>query len=371
MKTAIVHEWFVNYAGSEKCVESFVNIWKDADIFALVDFLNDEERSIILKGKHARTSFIQNLPMARSKYRNYLPLFPLAIEQHDVSEYDLVISSSHAVAKGVITKSNQMHVCYCHTPMRYAWDLYHQYLREAGLTHGLKSWITRWMLHRIRIWDYTTANRPDYFIANSRYTAGRIKKTYNRDAHVIYPPVDVDRFPLEEEKDDYYVTASRLVPYKRVDLVVDAFAGMKDKKLIVIGDGPDLEKIRAKAAPNIEIKGFLPFDQMLRYIQRARAFVFAAEEDFGIMPVEALACGTPVIALNKGGTAESVTDSVTGIHFSEQDPRSIASAVERFEKSAQRFIPEELRDYAYGFSRENFEKNITEFINTKKEKFLH
>lgn len=370
LKTAIIHEWLVNYAGSEKCVESFTNIWKDADVYALVDFLNDEERRKILKGRHAGTSFIQRLPMAKTKHRLYLPLFPLAIEQIDLSDYDVVLSSSHAVAKGVLTKANQLHICYCHTPMRYAWDLYHQYLKEAGLTRGLKSWITRYILHRIRIWDYTTANRVDYYIANSKFTARRIRKTYNRDAAVIYPPVDIDKFPLVEKKEDYYVTASRLVPYKRVDLVVDAFARMGDKKLIVIGDGPEMEKIKNRITPNIELKGYLNTEEMVGYIQKARAFVFAAEEDFGITPVEALACGTPVIALNRGGTAESITDGITGIHFEKQTSDDIILAVERFEKNEHLFTPAKLREYASSFSRENFEKNIKEFVQQKHTEFI-
>ena len=233
-KIAIVHDWLVNYMGSERCVESFTNIWPDADVFTLVDFLNDEEREIILKGKKANTSMIQKFPLAKKLHRNYFPFFPYAIEQLDVSKYDVILSSSHSFAKGVITSANQLHICYCHTPMRYAWDLYHQYIEEAGLTSGLKGIFAKKFLHYTRIWDFTTRNRVDYFIANSTHIAKRIKKVYDKPADVIYPPVDIDKFSLIEKKEDYYLTAARFVPYKKVFLIVEAFSKMPDKKLIVI-----------------------------------------------------------------------------------------------------------------------------------------
>ena len=200
MKTAIVHEWFVDYMGSEKCVESFTNIWPESEVHALIDFLNESDRKKILKGKKAKTTFVQNLPRAKSSHRLYLPLYPMAIEQLDVSNYDLIISSSHSVAKGVLTNSKQLHICYCHTPMRYAWDLYHQYINESGLQKGLKAFIAKYFLHKIRIWDYVSSKRVDYFIANSNYIAKRIKKIYGRDAEVIYPPVDVTKFKVEKNK---------------------------------------------------------------------------------------------------------------------------------------------------------------------------
>ena len=331
MKKALVHDWFSVYAGAEKCVESFTNIWNDFDIYSLIDFLNDKDRETILKAKKAKTSFIQHLPFAKTKYRNYLPLFPIAIEQFDLSEYDLVLSSSHAVAKGVLTHSEQLHICYMHTPIRYGWDLYHHYLREAGLKTGLKGIIAKYFLHKLRIWDSTTANRPDIYIANSHYIARRIKKVYGKEATVIYPPVDVDRFQLEEQKDDYYLTASRLVPYKKIDLIVEAFS-KTDKKLVVIGDGPDMAKIKEKASSNIEILGYQPDNVLIEYMQKTKAFVFAAEEDFGIIPVEAQACGTPVICLGKGGTKETVIDGKTGVYFYNQSIEEILDAVQKFEK---------------------------------------
>lgn len=365
MKTAIIHEWLVNYGGSERCVESFVNIWNDAPVFALVDFLNDSERKIILNDKYAVTSFIQNLPFAKKKHRNYLPLFPLAVEQFDLNDYELIISSSHAVAKGVLTNSNQLHICYCHTPIRYAWDLTHQYLNEAGLSHGLKSMVVKSILHYIRNWDITSSLRPDYFIANSKYIARRINKLYRRDAEVIYPPVDTDLFPVEDFKDEYYLTAARFVPYKRVDLIAEAFSQMPDKKLIIIGEGSEQQKIKSKSGKNVELVGYQKTEDLKKYLQKAKAFVFAAEEDFGISVIEAMSCGTPVIAFSKGGTGETVIDGQTGILFDEQNAASIISAVKRFVSEIDSFDPAKLNQYAKQFDRKIFEQNILNFVEEK------
>jgi len=369
MKKVLVHDWFSVYAGAERCVESFTNIWDDFDIYSLIDFLNDKDREIILKGKKANTSFIQNLPKAKTKYRNYLPLFPFAIEQFDLSEYDLVISSSHAVAKGVLTNSNQLHISYVHTPIRYAWDLYHQYLKESGLDKGLKGKLAKYFLHKIRIWDISTINRVDYYIANSHYIARRIKKIYNKESEVIYPPVDVEKFELYENKEDFYFTASRMVPYKKIDLIVEAFSKMLDKKLVVIGEGPDMNKIKSKATKNIEILGYQPFEVLKDYMKKAKAFVFAAEEDFGIIPVEAQACGTPVIAYNKGGVTETVIDGKSGVFFEEQKAESIIKAVKHFEKIEDEFNFKEIRKHSEKFSRKRFEKEIEEFVNVKYNKW--
>ncbi|MCC6551139.1 MAG: glycosyltransferase [Ignavibacteriaceae bacterium] len=365
MKKALVHEWYEVAAGSEKCVESFTNIWGDFDHFALVDFLNDADRDRILKGEKAKTSFIQNLPFAKTSFRNYLPLFPFAVEQFDLSDYDFIMTNSHAVAKGVITRVNQLHICYCHSPMRYAWDLYHQYIKQADLRTGLKGLIAKYTLHRLRIWDFTTANRPDFFIANSGYTAARIKKIYNREAEVIYPPVDTHKFPLETRKDDFYLTASRLVPYKRIDLVVEAFSRMPDKKLVVVGDGPDLDKIKHLATANISILGYQEFDKLRSLMQRAKAFVFAAEEDFGIVVIEAMSCGTPVIGLGKGGTKETIKPGLSGIHFQEQTSQSIIDAVRQFEKQINSFNSNDINHYAQQFSKDAFEEKIMAFVESK------
>jgi len=365
MKIALIHDWLIVNAGAEKVIKEILEIFPNADIFSLVDFLNDKDRKDILQGKYAKTSFIQKLPKAKTKYRNYLPLFPLAIEQFNLNEYNLIISSSHAVAKGVLTNSNQIHICYCHTPIRYAWDLYHQYLKESNLNRGFKGLFAKYFLHKIRIWDVVSSSRVDYFIANSKYIAKRIKKIYRKDSVVIYPPVDVDKFDLNENKENFYLTVSRLVPYKKVDLIVEAFNKMPDKKLIVIGDGPDIDKIKSKANKNIEILGYQSFEVLKKYMETAKAFVFAAEEDFGILPIEAQACGTPVIAYRKGGVLETVIDGKTGIFFDEQNVTNIIKAVNYFEEIEDKFNLKDIRNNALKFSKEKFKKKLTNFINIK------
>ncbi|ANU82919.1 glycosyl transferase family 1 [Aggregatibacter actinomycetemcomitans] len=364
MKKALVHDWFSAFGGAEKCIVSLTNIWNDFDIYSLIDFLNEENREIILGGKKAHTSFIQNLPKSKEKYRNYLPLFPFAIEQFNLEDYDLILSSSHCVAKGVLTHSNQLHISYVHTPVRYAWDLYFRYLKDNNLDKGLKGILARYFLHKLRIWDLSTINRVDYYIANSHYIARRMKKVYGKEADVIYPPVDVDKFQLCAEKESFYLTASRLVPYKKIDLIVEAFS-KTDKKLVVVGNGPDMEKIKSKASKNIEILGYQPDMILLDLMKKAKAFVFAAEEDFGIIPVEAQACGTPVICFNKGGTKETVINNKTGIYFDKQDINSVLFAINEFERKAQAFEPDSVRENALRFSRQRFEKEIKEYIEDK------
>ncbi len=365
LRIAIAHEWFVNYAGSERVVEQILNIFPHADLFAVVDFLDDSQRGFI-QHKKVKTTFIQNLPFAKTKFRQYLPLMPIAIEQLDLSAYDLVISSSHAVAKGVLTSPHQLHISYVHSPIRYAWDLQHQYLRESNLERGVKSWIARWILHQIRIWDTRTANGVDLFIANSEFIARRIQKVYRREAKVIYPPVDLQNYALCKQKEDFYLTASRLVPYKRVDLIVEAFSQMRDRKLIVIGDGEQMAKIKAKASENIKFLGYRKPEELREYMQNAKAFVFAAEEDFGITPVEAQACGTPVIAYGRGGVCESVIgldgDRPTGVFFAEQTPESICAAVIEFERSQHRISADNCRENAMRFSTERFQVEFLDFV---------
>ncbi|WP_027818548.1 glycosyltransferase family 4 protein [Paraburkholderia bannensis] len=359
-RVAIVHDWLVTYAGAERVLEQIIDCFPDADLFSVVDFVDDKDRGF-LRGKRATTSFIQRLPKARTRYRAYLPFMPLAIEQLDVSGYDVVISSSHAVAKGVLTGPDQYHISYVHSPIRYAWDLQHQYLQESKLTRGPKSMLARLILHYIRNWDVRTANSVDQFVANSEFIARRIHKVYQRDADVVYPPVDVDSFELETHKEDFYLTASRLVPYKKIDLIVEAFARMPDKRLVVIGDGPDMQKVRAKAGPNVEVMGYQPFSVLHDRMRRAKAFVFAAEEDFGISVVEAQACGTPVIAYGKGGALETVRDTgsrPTGLFFEEQRADAIIAAVDAFERDPKRFRAEDCRENAERFSSAHFREQF-------------
>ena len=358
-RVAIVHDWLVTYAGAERVLEQIIACFPEADLFAVVDFVDEKERAF-LHGKPVTTSFIQRLPLARKKYRAWLPLMPLAIEQLDVSAYDVVISSSHAVAKGVLTGPDQFHLSYVHSPIRYAWDLQHQYLQESHLTRGPKSMLARLILHYIRNWDVRTANSVDQFVANSQFIARRIHKVYQREAAVVYPPVDVEGFAMQKEKDDFYLTASRLVPYKKIDLIVEAFARMPGRKLVVIGDGPDMHKVRAKATPNVEVMGYQPFAILHDRMRRAKAFVFAAEEDFGISVVEAQACGTPVIAYGKGGALETVRDGVrpTGLFFGEQSAEAIMASVEAFEQEPGRIRAEDCRANAERFSAARFREQL-------------
>jgi glycosyltransferase involved in cell wall biosynthesis len=373
MKTAIIHEWLVNYAGSERVLEQIVKLFPDADLFCQVDFMPDSERGFILN-KKAVTSFIQKLPFAEKKYRIYLPLMPFAVRRFDVSGYDVIISNSHSVAKGVRKNPGQVQICYCHTPMRYAWDLKEQYLKESGLNSGVKGSIVKFILNRIRNWDYNTAQQVDHFIANSYYIRDRIRRSYGRDAAVIYPPVDVDSFQLNENKDKYFLAVSRMVPYKKMDLIVEAFSEV-GLPLAVIGDGPDLGKVKKKAGKNIDFLGFQDVSVLKEYMQRARAFVFAAEEDFGIVPVEAQACGTPVIAFGKGGITETVIPyrgleggdkpPPTGIFFEEQTPAALISAVKEFMTVEDKFDPYEIRKNAERFGVERFRKEFKEYLKEK------
>ncbi len=364
MKIALVQDWLTEVGGAEKVFECFLELYPDADIYTITSHQRVLTK-LNIKNERVTDSFIARLPFGRTKYRSYLPLFPKAIESFDFSEYDLVISSSSSVAKGVLTNSKQLHICYCHSPVRYAWDLYHQYLKEEGLKgFGCKKWFVRHTLHRLRIWDIISTNRVDHFIANSNYIKSRINKVYRRDSDVIYPPVDTTKFELCVEKEEYFFTASRLVSYKRIDLIVEAFNEMRDKKLIVAGTGPDFHKIKAIAGDNIILKGFVSDQEMKSYMQKAKAFVFAADEDFGIIPVEAQACGTPVIALKRGGTEETVIDGLTGIHFKDQTIKSITEAVRKFETRGD-LNPLAIRQNAERFSKERFLVELKEFISQK------
>ncbi|BEN39124.1 glycosyltransferase family 4 protein [Serratia nevei] len=364
----IVADWLVSYAGAEKVISEFIDVFPDSELYSVVDFLSNSSREFF-NNKKAKTTFIQNLPFARKKYQSYLPLMPVAIEQLDVSSHDVILSSSHAVSKGVLTGPDQLHISYVHSPIRYAWDLQHQYLRESGLSNGVKGMLARFLLHKIRLWDYRTANGVDHFVANSHFIARRTKKVYGREADVIYPPVDVERFSLVSKKDDYYFTASRMVPYKRMDLIVEAFSHMPDKKLVVVGDGSEMRKVKSKASSNVEILGYQSNAVMQEYMQNAKAFVFAAEEDFGITPVEAQACGTPVIAYGKGGALETIrpygVENATGYFFKEQTVECIVDAVLFFENNGDSLTPDACRNNALRFSSARFKKEIEQYVDNK------
>ena len=372
LNIGIVADWLVTFAGAERVIAEFLELYPEADLYAVIEFLHEENKKFI-HNKKVNTTFIQSLPWAKKKYQNYLPLMPLAVEQLDVSGHDIILSSSHAVAKGILTGPDQLHTSYVHSPIRYAWDLQHQYLREAKLEKGIKSLFAKIILHKMRIWDYRTANSVDHFIANSHFIARRIAKIYGRKAEVIYPPVDVNRFNVKEKKNDFYLTASRLVPYKRIDLIVEAFSSMPDKTLVVIGDGSEMNKIKSKASRNIEILGYQPNEVLVDYMQNAKAFVFAAEEDFGITPVEAMACGTPVIAFGKGGALETIRplgeSEPTGIFFDSQLVSAVATAVETFENNIHMFTSDNCRKQALKFSADRFKHELQMSIQKQWETF--
>ncbi|MCI4679827.1 glycosyltransferase family 4 protein [Rhodoblastus acidophilus] len=366
MKVAIVHEWLVTRAGSEKVVEEILALYPEADLFTLICALPPGQDDMI-RGRKVTTSFLQNLWGAHKRHRLFMPLMPLAVEQFDLSGYDLVISSSHAVAKGVITGPNQIHISYIHSPMRYAWDLQHTYLAESGLSRGFGSALARILLHYLRIWDIRTANGPERMVANSAYIARRIAKVYRREADVVFPPVDIAAMPFSAHRENFYLAASRMAPYKRMALIVSAFARMPDKKLVVIGDGPELPLVRRIATSNIEVLGYLDDAGLRDYMRRAKAFVFAAEEDFGIMPVEAQACGAPVIAFGRGGALETIVGPEgvrpTGLFFDCQSEEAIIAAVRRFDAEAARFAPENCRANAARFSREAFRAHFKAIVD--------
>jgi glycosyltransferase involved in cell wall biosynthesis len=363
LKVALIHDWFTEPGGAEKVIERILKLYPQCEVFSIVDFLEAKNRNF-LDGKFVNTSFIQKLPFAKTKYRTYLPLMPIAVEQFDLSKFDLIISSSSCVAKGVITGPEQVHISYCHSPVRYAWDLQNQYLKESNLDKGLKSIFAKLILHKIRNWDVISSNGVDYFIANSEFIKKRIRKVYRREAAVIYPNVNVEEFELCEKKEDYYFTASRMVPYKKIALIAESFAKMPNKKLVIIGDGPDMAKVKAFAAPNIVIMGYQKFSVLKEKMQKAKAFIFAAQEDFGIVPVEAQACGTPVIAFGKGGALETVVDKKTGIYFNNQTCESIIAAVKSFENTVL-LEPKLIREHALKFSECRFDSEFSAFVNSK------
>jgi glycosyltransferase involved in cell wall biosynthesis len=367
MKTAIVCDWLVTIGGAEKFLHHLLNCFPQADLFAVIDFVPPAERHW-LQHKPVTTTFIQHLPFAKRYYRHFLPLMPLAIEQLDLSAYDLIISSSHAVAKGVITGPDQLHICYIHSPMRYAWDLQQQYLVESGLDKKLHGWLARYFLHRLRLWDLRSAVGVDAFIANSKFIARRVHKTYRRAATVIYPPIESAKFQPSYAKEDFYLAVSRLVPYKRMDLIAATFKALPDKKLIIIGDGPDYAKVKAQAGENVSFLGYQDEATVINHMQRARALIFAAYEDFGLVPVEAQSCGTPVIAYGKGGALETVCDlsqpNPTGVFFATQTPAAIRQAIALFEQKSLQITPANCIANAQRFSFQTFQTQLEAFIHS-------
>jgi len=358
MKVALVHDWLIDRGGAEGVLKVLLSIYPDADVFTLVCGMNKDQLVELGIHKPVKTSFIQRLPFAIKKYRHYLPFMPLAIQQLELQGYDLIISSNFCVAKGVITGPDQLHICYCHSPVRYAWDLQAQYLKESGCDKGIKSWVIRYFLNNLRDFDARSALAVDKFIANSTFIQRRIRKCYRRESVVIYPPVETTEFIMHAQKEDYYLVCSRLVQYKKVGLIIEAFNRMPDKKLLVLGGGPDYAQLVKKAGPNISLMGYVTREVLIEKMQNAKAFIHAAEEDFGIAPVEAQACGTPIIGYGKGGLLDTVVEGKTGIYFDHHTAESLCAAVQLFEKT-QLLTPHEIASFASSFSEERFK---TDFI---------
>jgi glycosyltransferase involved in cell wall biosynthesis len=359
-RVAIVFEWYQRYGGVERVVTELQKMYPNADFFALVH--NPQEvKGTSFEGIAVRTSFIQSLPMTKEKYRGYLPLMPLAVEQFDLRDYDLVISSSHAIAKGVLTRADQLHVSYTHTPVRYAWDLYLDYLAATGMDRGIKGWLVRPVLHYLRLWDTCAANRVDAYLANSFNVARRIHKLYRRPARVVYPPVDVERFRPDLPREEFFLAVSRFVPYKRLDLILEVFT-RSGKPIVVIGEGPEFSRAKRIAGLNVKLLGYQSDEVVADHLQRAKAFVSAADEDFGIACVEAQAAGCPVIGYRTGGTSEIVNgwpaSDATGIFFDNQRWDTLAEAIELFETHRAAFRPEICSRNAERFGSERFEREL-------------
>jgi glycosyltransferase involved in cell wall biosynthesis len=368
MRTALVHDWMPVVGGAERVLAEMVSCYPSADVYTVFDFLKDEERTALLGDTRVFTSGLNKLPKVERYYRNLLLAATRAVERFDVSQYDLVLSSSTALAKGVLSHTKQHHIAYMHATTRYAWDLTHDYLATInGPLAALRRSIAHEMMHRYRVWDMRTVASVDHFVANSRFTRDRIWKFYRREAEIIHPPVDIDRFRLSlKPREEFYLTVARLVPYKNIPLIIEAFARHPERKLVVIGDGPDLARIRHFAPHNVSILGYQSEEVVTDYLSRCRAFIYAALEDFGIAPVEAQACGTPVIALNSGGTAETIRgldrSQPTGVLFERQTVADLVGAIDTFEEVEGDIKTAHCRAQAERFSAQRFRSELVSHI---------
>lgn len=366
MRIAIVHEWFTSMRGGEKCVEALCELFPDATLYALLHVKGSV--SPIIERMPMHTSFVQHLPFAATRYRYYLPLFPTAVRQFDLSDFDIVISSNHCAAKGVRTAPHTLHICYCYTPMRYIWTQYEDYF-GAGRSGVLTRWGMRAVVGYLRRWDLRTAKNPRHFIAISENIRERIRTIYNRESDVIYPPVETAALSVVRGHEDFDLIVSALVPYKRVDLAVEAYNRM-GKRLVVIGDGPDFFRLRQMAGPTVLIAGWRPDDDVRDHFRRCRAVIFPGEEDFGIVPVEAIACGKPVVAYARGGALETVLEGPalrTGVLFQEQTVESLSAAVRKLD--GESFDAVAMHAFALGFDREIFKRKMKEYILRRWEEF--
>lgn len=373
LSLALVQDWLVDFGGAERCLEAACMEFPSAPIRALF-YEPARFEDTLIGAREVGTTFLDR-PFVKKRYRTFLPLFPFAIEQLDVGAPDVVLSFSHSVAHGVLVPSSTLHVCYCHTPVRYAWDLYHRYLQLSGLTRGPKSWVAKAVLHYLRMWDVSAAGRVDHYIANSKYVAKRIKRIYGREAEVIHPPVEVDRFFRAEKRGGYFVTVGRMVPYKRFDLAVVVCTRL-GLPLRVVGEGPEFERLRRLAGPTVTFTGRLNDTEVAEEVSGARAFLFCGEEDFGITPVEAQAAGVPVIAYGRGGALETVVgpragdwSKATGLFFDEPSEESLADALKRFEKNENKLEPEVAVANASRFSVDRFRSELRRTVENTLESF--
>lgn len=360
MKIAVVHDWFNDIGGAEKVVREILVCYPDADVFSLIDFYDEHKREKYLLGKRAKTSFIQCIPFSKKFYRFLFPLFPRAIESLDLSKYDLIISSSSSVAKGIQKTETQLHICYCHSPVRYAWDLRQDYLSVMKIP--VSKTIFNYFLNRLQKWDLKSNSRVDFFVANSMNVKNRIEKNYNREATVIYPPVDVSSFEITTKKENYYFTVSRLVAYKKTEQIVKAFSKFPHIKLIVAGDGPNRKKMNKIASPNVQILGYIPTDDLRKKIKNAKAFIANANEDFGITVVEAQSCGTPIIVPYMGGYKETVNECV-GQFFEKQTVKDIENAIELFETQKKVYHEADFIKNTTRFDKSRFRNEFTSFVD--------
>ncbi|MFC3771461.1 glycosyltransferase [Paenibacillus sp. GCM10012303] len=362
MKIAIIHDYLNQYGGAERVLEIFMEMFPEAPIYTMVSDLSKMPEKF--QKADIRTSFIQKIPFSKNHYKKMLSLFPIAVEQFDLRGYDVILSSSSAFAKGVITNPNQLHICYCYTPMRYVWDLYHQYMNE-DITNPIFKFALPRVLHKIRMWDQLTAQRVDHFIADSKSISRRINKYYGRDSEVIYPPVNLDQFYRSDTIGDYYLIVSRLIPYKRIDIVIQAFNEL-NLPLVIIGDGYDRKRLEAMAGPSVKLLGFQSDEVIAEYYSKCKCFILGGEEDFGITPLEAQASGRPVIAYRKGGALETVKENQTGLFFDHSTPESVIAAVRQIE--TMNFDSNQIQAHANEFSTTTFKQKIMDFIQEKIER---
>ena len=368
MKIALVHDWFNEAGGAEKVVREILKCYPEADIYCLFDFFDDKKRGKYLNGKITTSSYIQHLPFTKKLYRFFFPLFPNAIEKLDLSKYDLIISSSYCVAKGIKKHPNQLHICYCHSPVRYAWDLKEDYLKAVRFP--INRIVFSMFLNRLRKWDKEVSNRVDYFIANSQNVRDRIKHNYNSESVVIYPPVEIEKFSIQEDKSNYYFTVARLVNYKRIDLIIKAFKQLPHLQLQIAGYGPNMKRLLKLAPANVNLLGYIESSVLVNKIKSAKAFVAAANEDFGITIVEAQACGTPVIVPFLGGYKETVLDT-TGMFYKEQSVESIVKAINEFEKQNKKYKSTDFINNVTKFNQQRFHEEIIKFVNEKYLNFIN